>query len=174
MPQEANSLFKEGSEQTVYLGLGGPVLHNDFDDYGQSTYVPLIGYYYGRHNKVFPNVEFHTFKESYKAQSFSSTALDISIGYNFYSFDSFLISSITGLGFYLPKAKRNINGVIIETDSKVVFGTTLGLEAFMILNKANGIAFRYQYHNPFDLKQTIGETLEGHYTILSINFSQSF
>jgi len=98
----------------------------------------------------------------------------MSVGYNFFNLDAFYASVFGGLGFYLPSAKRNVNNTLLETESKLVFGTNFGIEALLKLNAKHAFSMRYHYHNPFDLNQDLGGSLEGHYTILSTNFIFSF
>lgn len=174
IPCYAHAFLQQEGKHTLTLGLGYASLYNDFEDHGESGITPNLGYYYGRENKFFPIVDFHFFKQEFRQSYFSSKSINFSIGYNYFSFDSFYFSPFGGLGFYLPRASRTINGVLEETDSKLVFGVSLGMDTFLKLNEDYGVGFRYQYHNPFDSPQDVGGDLEGHYTILSVNISKSF
>lgn len=102
---------------------------------------------------------------------FSTSSINFALGHNFIKVDSFYLSPLIGLGIYLPKVKRPINGQLLDTESKAVFGANLGIDLLLKLNESYGVGFKYQLHAPFSIKQVIGEELHGHYSNLIIKLT---
>lgn len=168
------AFIKQKGAHELVFGYGYTSLHKDFGEHGESAMTPSLGYYYARENVYFAAVDFHAFKKSSNGESFSSKSVNMSIGYNVIKFEGFYLAPIAGLGFYLPKATRNINGILKDTNSKIVFGANFGAEAYLSLNEQAGFSFKFHFHRPFTARQDIGGRLEGHYTTLSVNISRKF
>ena len=161
--------------QAVSLGLAQTYLYNDFADHSRNSFTPTLSYRYFRDQKFFAQAELHYFKEDFGREDFSSKSLNFAIGHHFWSLDNLSLGFNGGFGFYGPRATRLSGTSYKETESKIVFGTTLGLNTLMKLNPKYAISFQYQYHNPFDVaQQDSSSDLEGHYTLISINLLYYF
>lgn len=156
------------------IGLGQTFVKGDFNRYGDDeiTWDLLYNYSASYSFDFMANIHYskHKFKETYS--SLSGVALGIKG--KFYQFDAFSPYAVGGLGFYSPRVKRMINGELLESKSKIVFGTHLGIGAELKLNRHFSTGLLGHYHNPFDVKQEVGPEVEGSYFKLLITGMYSF
>jgi hypothetical protein len=167
----ANAVELKENKHFLSLGLGHISIYRDFNDYGESGLLPSFIYSYEREKKYFPVLELHHYKNNYRGMFFSTSSINFALGHNLINVDSFYLSPLIGLGIYLPKVKRPIDGQLLDTESKAVFGANLGIDSILKLNESYGVGFKYQLHAPFSIKQVIGEELHGHYSTLIIKLT---
>jgi hypothetical protein len=89
-------------------------------------------------------------------------------------YDNFSPFLLTGLGFYAPKAKRDVAGTTRWTDQKVTFGVNFGGGLDLRLNENYVVGVLGQMHWPFMVKQDEGSDLRGHYFKLLITVMYLF
>jgi opacity protein-like surface antigen len=83
-------------------------------------------------------------------------------------FDNFSPYFLGGLGFYLPEAKRSVDGSNTWSDKKVTFGLNFGGGADLRLNENYAVGVMGQMHWPFAIKQDEGSDIKGYYFKLLI------
>ena len=156
------------------IGIGQTFVKGDFEDNGDDKITWDLLYNYSASHSFDMMANFHYSKHSYKGRYIRLSGLAIGIKGKLYQFDSFSPYAVGGLGFYSPKTKREVNGSLIESESKVVFGTHLGAGGDLKLNNKFTMGLLGQYHNPFDVKQELGPEVEGSYFKLLITALYSF
>lgn len=150
------------------LGLGQTFANSDFGDNGEDKITFDFLYNYSASHSFDLLINFHSHKHEYKNRYVRLTALTAGIKAKLYHFDNFTPFAVAGLGFYSPKVKRVINNALVESESKVVFGTNFGGGGELKLNDKFTAGLLAQYHNPFDVKQEVGPDVEGSYFKLLI------
>ena len=153
---------------SVGIGLGQTFIKGDFDDHGEDKITFDLLYNYSASHSFDLMIDLHSHKHDFKETYVRLTGLAIGIKAKLYNFDNFSPFAVAGLGFYSPKVKRLINNVLVESESKVVFGTHLGGGGELELNDKFTAGLLAQYHNPFDMKQELGPEVEGSYYKLLI------
>ena len=145
------------------IGLGQTFLHGDFSKNGQNS-ITIDAYYEYKASYSFDlliNGHFsgHTLGE----KESTITGLAAGIKGRILNFDAFTPYFMGGLGFYLPTLKRMVNDDIIESKSKLTFGTHFGLGADLDLNENYSVGLITHVHNPFDIDQELDPEIEGFY-----------
>ena len=145
------------------IGLGQTFLHGDFSKNGQNS-ITVDAYYEYKASYSFDlliNGHFsgHTLGEK------ESTITGIAAGIKgrILNFDAFTPYFMGGLGFYLPTLKRMVDDTIIESKSKLTFGTHFGVGADLDLNENYSVGILTHVHNPFDIDQELDPEIEGFY-----------
>jgi hypothetical protein len=87
-----------------------------------------------------------------------------------FQFDAFSPFVLGGLGFYLPQWEERG----IASNRKLVFGTNIGVGGDLRLNQHFMIGVLFTHHNPFDVKQDSGPTVEGHYAKMLLTGMYTF
>jgi len=170
-PARAQSTLKLHS---VGVGVGQTFLGGDFEDNGDDSITADLFYNYSASHSfdLLINGHYSVHKLGQKKVNLSGAAVGIKA--KAYQFDSFAPFALAGLGFYSPKVKRTIGSTIKESDSKLVFGTTIGVGMELKLNKKFAVGIMGQFHNPFDIKQELDPEVEGSYHKLLITTFYSF
>ncbi|OFZ23940.1 MAG: hypothetical protein A2202_00075 [Bdellovibrionales bacterium RIFOXYA1_FULL_36_14] len=151
---------------SIGLAIGQTFLHGDFSDNGENQ-VTFDGYYDYTASHSFDFVaNTHFSKHKFRNLYTQINGLAFSIKGKFFQFDSFAPFILGGLGFYMPKQKRIIDGQIRESESKLTIGTNIGLGTELKLNRHFKLWLIIHHHNPFDIKQEVGTEIEGRYTKL--------
>ncbi|GAB4414687.1 MAG: hypothetical protein OHK0056_21680 [Bacteriovoracaceae bacterium] len=156
------------------IGLGQTFLNGKFDDNGEDKITADLIYSYSASSSFDLMADFHYSKHEFRGRYVRLTGLALGIKAKLYNFDSFSPFVLGGLGFYAPKVKRDVEGVLTESESKIVFGDHLGVGAELRLNRRVVMGVLAQIHNPFDVKQEIGPEVEGSYGKLLIYGLYSF
>ena len=151
---------------SIGLAIGQTFLHGDFSDNGENQ-VTFDGYYDYTASHSFDFVaNAHFSKHKFQNLFTQINGLALSIKGKFFQFDSFAPFVLGGLGFYMPKQKRIIDGQIRESESKITLGTNVGIGTELELNRHFKLWLIIHHHNPFDIKQEVGTEIEGRYTKL--------
>lgn len=153
---------------SIGLGIGQTFLRSDFAEHGTDKITPDFYYTYSASYSFDFVSNFHWSKHNYKGKDVTIKGLALSIKGKGYQFDAFSPFVLGGLGFYLPEATRNINGVMTKTREQLVLGVNFGFGVELKLNNIATIGVIAHYHDPFDVKQEIGAELEGSYMKLLI------
>ena len=159
---------------SVGVGIGQTFLRGKFEDYGEDKITWDLLYAYSASHSFDFIADFHSNKHSFRQQWVRTTGLGLGIKAKVYQFDAFAPFATGGLGFYQPKVKRYVNGVLQESETKTSFGWHVGVGAELRLNRNFTTGILAKLHNPFDVKQYLGPEVEGSYTKLMITGMYSF
>lgn len=161
-------------KHSVGIGIGQTFLGGDFQDTGEDQITWDLLYNYAASYSFDLLVNFHHSKHDFSNTYTQLTALNVGIKSKLYQIDAFSPFAVGGFGFYSPKVKRQLNGQLVESDSKVVFGYHIGVGGDLRLNEKVTVGLLGQYHNPFDVKQDNAPDVEGRYYKLLITTYYSF
>ena len=145
------------------VGLGQTFLHGDFSKNGQNS-ITVDAYYEYKASYSFDLlINGHFSGHSLGEKESTITGIAAGIKGKVMNFDAFTPYFVGGLGFYLPSVTRIIEDAIIESKSKLTFGTHFGLGADLDLNEKYTIGLLAHVHNPFDVDQELEPEVEGFY-----------
>ncbi len=150
---------------SVGLGLGQTFLLDDLEDNGENK-ITVDGFYnYSASYSFDLLVNFHVSKHKFRGRSALLRGFAPGIKAKLYQFDNFSPYVLGGLGLYAPKLKRIIDssGTVQETETKIAFGYHFGAGADLSLNNNVSVGLLFHLHNPFDLKQEVGQEVEAAY-----------
>ena len=152
------------------IGIGQTFLLSDFKKNGRDEISPDLFYSYSASYSFNLLANFHYWKYNQSDRSTTLSGLSFAIKSKLFLIDSFSPFVLGGLGFYLPRTKSENE----KSDSQLVFGTTLGAGAELLLNTHYKLGLLFQYHNPFDVSQDNRKDLEGSYYKLLMSFFYIF
>jgi hypothetical protein len=161
-------------KHSVGIGIGQTFVAGDFQDTGEDQITWDLLYNYSASYSFDLLINFHHSKHEFNNQYTQLSSLNLGIKSKLYQIDAFSPYAVGGFGFYAPRVKREVNGQLLESDTKVAFGYHLGVGGDLRLNEKVTIGLLGQYHNPFDVKQEIGPEVEGRYYKLLITAFYSF
>ena len=145
------------------IGLGQTFLHGDFSKNGQNS-ITIDAYYEYKASYSFDLlVNGHFSGHTLGEKESTITGLAAGIKGKILNFDAFTPYFMGGLGFYLPTLKRIVNDNILESKSKLTFGTHFGIGADLDLNENYSVGLITHVHNPFDIDQELDPEIEGFY-----------
>lgn len=155
-------------KHSLGIGLGQTFLRSDFHDNGTDKITPDLYYNYSASYSFDFLANFHWSDHSYLKREVSVKGLALAIKGKGFQFDAFSPFVLGGFGFYLPSAKREVNGVLQKTREQLVFGMNLGAGVELRLNDEFTVGVIAHYHDPFDVRQDNALALEGSYMKLLI------
>lgn len=156
------------------LGIGQTFLLGDADKNGEDKITWDVYYNYSASYSFDFMANFHTAKHKHRDRFIETTGLALSIKAKAFQFDSFAPFALGGLGFYWPKARREIGNSLEDSKTKATFGLNLGAGAELRLNRHFMVGVIGHYHNPFDVKQDVGPDVELSYFKLLITLFYTF
>jgi hypothetical protein len=159
----SNFLASRFKGHSFGIGLGQTFLHGDFSKNGQNS-ITVDAYYEYKASYSFDlliNGHFSGHKMGEKESNLTGVAAGIKG--KIMNFDAFTPFFVGGLGFYLPQVTRSVENKIVESDSKVTFGTHFGLGADLELNRNYTVGLIAHVHNPFDVEQELLPEVKGFY-----------
>ena len=159
---------------SVGVGIGQTFLNSDFDKLADSSITGDLYYNYSASYSFDFMANLHYWKQSKNKTEVRTLGIAPGIKGKFYQFDNFTPYAVGGLGFYNPLVKRYQNDSLVESDSKWVFGYHFGAGADLKLNETITVGVLVHFHNPFDVKQDNGSTIEGSYQKLMLTSFYSF
>ncbi len=167
-PSEAAATHKQipggVHRHSLGIGIGQTFVFGNFEDNGKSQITGDFLYAYSASYSFDLLANFHYSKHNFQGRYARLIDLSIGVKGRFFHFDSFSPFVVGGLGFYIPKLRRQeADGNLHPTKSQVVFGPHLGAGVDLRLNHHFAIGMLGQYHNPFDVKQEVGAEVEGSY-----------
>ncbi len=148
---------------SVGVGLGQTFLTGDFGENGEDSITVDLYYKYKASYSFDLMVNGHYSSHSLADKQSELLGLNAGIKAKLYNFDAFNPYVLGGLGFYLPSVKRFIDGSLKSSESKLSFGTHIGIGGELELNEKFSVGVLAHYHNPFDVKQGNDPEVEGSY-----------
>jgi opacity protein-like surface antigen len=170
----ASQIPKGLKKHSLGIGIGQTFVAGDFSDHGEDKITWDLLYNYSASHSFDLLTGFHYSKHEFKKSYTQLVGLTLGIKAKLIQFDAFSPYGMGGFGFYSPKVKREINGVMVESESKVAFGYHFGVGGDLRLNDRMTVGVLAQYHNPFDVKQEQGAEVEGRYYKLLITTFYTF
>lgn len=153
-------------EHSFGIGIGQTFLNWDFSDNGQDAITVDAFYNYSASHSFDFFANFHYSSHKSRGRKLSLLGAAGSLKMKAFQFDAFTPYGLAGLGFYLPSATRVIEGSLVKSDTKLVFGINLGVGFDLALNNRYSVGALVQYHDPFDVNQEYQADVEGAYTKL--------
>lgn len=151
------------NRHSVGLGFGQTFMVGDFKHTGEDKITFDVFYNYSASHSFDLLVNIHSSKHEFRNYHTSVRGIAPGIKAKLYQFDNFAPYALAGLGIYAPKLRREVNGQIQETKSKMAFGYHVGAGADLNLNSHASVGLLFHLHNPFDVKQDLGPEVEGAY-----------
>jgi hypothetical protein len=145
------------------LGIGQNFLMGKYGKYGQDKIAADILYTYAASYSFDLLVDAHWSEQKDDKDRMKTRGLTGSIKARVFEYDNFSPFVLGGLGFYAPKAKRNVNGSQKWTSDKVTFGANFGGGIDLRLNEHYVVGLLGQVHWPFNVQQSQGPDLKGYY-----------
>ena len=159
---------------SIGVGVGQTFLSGDFSKYGEDKITADLFYNYSASHSFDFLANFHYSSHEFREQKVTTTGLALGIKAKMFNFDAFSPFAMGGLGFYAPKTTREINGVLMESESKITFGYHFGGGVDLDLNDKVTVGAMAMLHNPFDVKQDDQPDVEGAYTKLLLTAFYKF
>ncbi len=150
------------------FGLGQTFLLGNYADHGDDKITLDLLYSYAASYSFDLLIDAHMSEQEYKNEKMRTQGLATSIKARLVEYDNFSPYVLGGLGFYAPRAKREINGSEKWTEQKVTFGLNFGGGADLRLNDSYVVGILGQMHWPFTIRQDEGKDLKGYYFKLLI------
>jgi len=168
-------LFSSSGEQGIGIGVGQTTLMGDFSKFGENKITVDAYYKYSASYSFDAIANIHYSKHSEKNGEYSRVAgTALGIKGKFFQYDAFSPFALGGVGFYLPKIRRQINNNLLESKTKLAFGVHFGGGVDIKLNNFFTAGLLAHYHNPFDVKQDIGPKVNGSYFKIMVTAMYTF
>lgn len=161
-------------KHSVGIGLGQTFLRSDLSQNGNDKITPDLYYNYSASYSFDFLANLHYSEHSYLDRTATIRGLALAIKGKGFQFDAFAPFVLGGFGFYLPSVKRIQSGVPTDTRTQLVFGVNIGGGVELRLNDEATVGVIAHYHDPFDVRQDVGDKLEGSYMKLLIIASYTF
>lgn len=159
----------------IGIGVGQTFLKSEFEKNGADKIgIPDLYYVYTASHSFDFMANIHSTTHRFEGRKVTASGAAFGIKGRFYQYDNFAPFGVAGLGFYQPTVVRNINGSFIRSDSKITFGTNLGVGAELILNSRVTIGTIWHWHNPFSIQQEGQPDVRGSYYKLLLTGLYSF
>ncbi len=150
------------------LGIGQTFLLGNYADHGDDKITMDLLYSYAASYSFDLLLDAHMSEHEYKGEKMKVMGLASLIKALLVEYDNFSPYVLGGLGFYAPKAKRDVDGSNKWSDQKVTFGLNFGGGLDLRLNDNYVVGILGQMHWPFMVKQEEGKDLKGYYFKLLI------
>lgn len=170
----SSQIPSELKKHSLGIGVGQTFVAGDFADHGENKITWDLLYNYSASHSFDLLTSFHISKHRFRQTYSRLMGLTMGIKAKLFQFDSFSPYALGGFGFYSPKVRREIDGVLTDSESKIAFGYNIGAGGDLRLNEHMSVGLLAQYHNPFDVKQDIGTEVEGRYYKLLITTFYTF
>ncbi len=145
------------------LGLGQTFLFGDYSKLGEDKITMDVLYTYAASYSFDILINAHMSEHEDKTEKMRVMGLTTSFKGRLVEFDNFSPYFLAGLGFYAPKARRELNSGREWTDQKITFGMNFGGGLDLRLNDNYVVGILGQMHWPFAVKQDVGPDLNGYY-----------
>jgi opacity protein-like surface antigen len=176
IPEEAPTRIPgELNKHSFGIGFGQTFLRSSLAENGNDKITGELYYNYSASYSFDFMANAHWSTHTYLNRESTIRGLALAIKGKGYQLDAFAPYVFGGFGFYYPSAKRYINSTdLVETRSQVVFGVNAGAGVELRLNSKVIIGAILHYHDPFDVRQEIGPTLQASYLKLLITALYTF
>lgn len=180
--QKANNAAPEASDRipgeihkhSLGIGIGQTFLRSNLSENGNDKITEDLYYNYSASYSFDFVANAHYSHHTYLNREATTRGLALAIKGKGFQFDAFSPFVLGGLGFYMPSASRIVNGVPTESRKQLVFGVNVGAGVELRLNSEVTIGVIAHYHDPFDVRQDVGPTLEASYMKLLLLVSYTF
>jgi hypothetical protein len=159
---------------TIGIGIGQTFLLGDFRKHGEDKITWDVLYSYSASHSFDFAAGFHTSSHKHQGKKTETTGLTLGIKAKGFQYDNFSPFLIGGVGFYRPRVTRDVAGEMVRSDSKTTFGLNVGAGCDLRLNRHFSVGLLFQYHDPFDIKQDKGPSVEGSYGKFLFTTSYTF
>lgn len=171
----AHNGFVPGLQKhSLGLGLGQTFLRSDLEDNGEDKITLDLYYNYSASYSFDFVANLHTSEHKFRNTKAELLGLALAIKGKLYQFDAFAPYALGGFGFYKPSVTQLVNGVLRDSDDKLVFGMNFGGGVDLALNERVTVGALFHYHDPFDVKQETGSNIEGSYYKLLLTAMYTF
>jgi len=150
------------------LGLGETFLLGKYSNYGADKITVDILYSYAASYSFDLLINAHMSEHKDNSDRMKIMGLTGSFKARLVEYDNFSPYVLAGLGFYAPKAKREVNDENKWSDQKITFGVNFGGGLDLRLNDHYVVGIMGQMHWPFAVKQNEGPDIKGYYFKLLI------
>lgn len=167
----------ELNKHSLGIGFGQTFLRSTLADNGNDKITAELYYTYSASYSFDFMANAHWDTHTYKDRESTTRGLALAIKGKGFQLDAFAPYVFGGFGFYYPSAKRYINSTsteIAETRSQVVFGVNAGAGVELRLNSKVVVGAIMHYHDPFDVRQEVGPTLQASYLKLLLTVLYTF
>ena len=154
--------------------MGQTFLTGDFGENGEDSITVDLYYKYKASYSFDLIVNGHYSSHELADKKSELVSLNAGIKAKLYNFDAFNPYVLGGLGFYLPTVTRVVENDLKNSESKLSFGTHIGIGGELELNEKFSVGVLAHYHNPFDVKQGDDPEVEGSYYKLLFTTLYSF
>lgn len=174
IPSGPNGFIPGLQKHSAGLGIGQTFLRSDFEDNGEDKITIDFYYNYSASYSFDFVANLHFTDHEFRNTETELKGLALAIKGKLYQFDAFAPYALGGFGFYQPQVTQLVNGVLRDSDSKLVFGINFGGGVDLALNERVTVGALFHYHDPFDVKQENGSTVEGSYYKLLLTAMYTF
>jgi opacity protein-like surface antigen len=175
-PEEAAPRIPgEINKHSLGIGFGQTFLRSSLADNGNDKITGEIYYNYSASYSFDFMANAHWSNHTYLNRESTIRGLALAIKGKGFQLDAFSPFVFGGFGFYYPSTTRYINSTeIAETRSQIVFGVNAGAGVELRLNNKVVVGAILHYHDPFDVRQELGPTLQASYLKLLLTALYTF
>jgi hypothetical protein len=161
-------------QHSIGVGLGETFLLGKYSDYGEDKITADLLYTYAASYSfdVLVNAHYSTHEDN--REEIKVMGITGGIKSRLFEFDNFSPFITGGLGFYAPRARRNVGGNMRWSSQKVTFGTHFGGGVDLRLNDQWTVGALGTLHWPFKVEQGQGPDVKGYYFKLLLTLAYSF
>jgi hypothetical protein len=156
------------------VGLGETFLLGKYADYGQDKITMDLLYSYAASYSFDVLVNAHWSEHKDNSEKMRIMGLNAALKSRLFEFDNFSPYVLGGLGFYAPRAYRNVEGSNKWSEQKITFGANFGGGVDLRLNDEWTVGALGQLHWPFSVEQNNGPDVKGYYFKLLLTLAYSF
>lgn len=173
--ETATRIPGEIRKHSLGLGFGQTFLRSSLADNGNDKITAELYYNYSASYSFDFMANLHWSEHSYLDRKSTISGLALAIKGKGFQLDAFAPYVFGGFGFYYPSATRYINATeVVETRSQLVFGVNAGAGVELRLNSQVVVGAIMHYHDPFDVRQERGPTLQASYLKLLLTALYTF
>lgn len=173
-PVMAPRIPSEVNFHSIGIGLGQTFLRSDLHDNGRDSITADLLYSYSASYSFDFMADLHYSKHEFQNRHAWARGLALGIRGKGYQIDAFSPYILGGLGFYLPKTERMVDGHLTQSETSVVFGIHAGVGVELRLNRNYNVGVLLHYHDPFNVRQEVGPEIEASYLKLLLTGMYSF
>jgi opacity protein-like surface antigen len=162
--RNAPRISGEIHKHSLGVGFGQTFLRSSLGDNGNDKITADLYYNYSASYSFDFLANAHWDSYSYLNRTAATRGLALAIKGKLYQIDAFSPYVFGGFGFYSPAVRRYISTTeLADTRSQVVFGVNAGAGVELRLNSKVTVGALVHYHDPFDVRQDSGPTLQASY-----------
>ena len=165
IPEETTSRIPgELNKHSLGIGFGQTFLRSSLAENGNDKITAELYYNYSASYSFDFMANLHWNTHTYKDREAVTRGLALAIKGKGFQLDAFSPFVFGGFGFYYPSVTRHITATeLATTRSQIVFGVNAGAGVELRLNSKVVVGAILHYHDPFDVRQEVGPTLQASY-----------